>query len=90
MPCSQPCQLICLFSSGCGRDFKYDWVLGHTRLLHSLKTLAGGDEGLSLHSLRTVAGVEEGRFLQCLRTVAGGEEGVSLEDLRTLLQSYPS
>lgn len=79
-----------MFSSGYGRDFKYDWVLGHTRLLHSLKTLAGGDEGRSLHSLITVAGVEEGRFLQSLRTVADGEEGVSLEDLQTLLRSYPS
>ncbi|KAM2407617.1 hypothetical protein ACFX1X_026774 [Malus domestica] len=51
----------CLFHrKGYRRDFKYDWVLGQTRLLHSLKTLAGGDEGRLFHSL--ITGVEEGAY----------------------------
>ncbi|KAM1479147.1 hypothetical protein ACFX2I_026480 [Malus domestica] len=51
----------CLFHrKGYRRDFKYDWVLGQTRLLHSLKTLAGGDEGRLFHSL--ITGVEAGAY----------------------------
>ncbi|CAN6699301.1 unnamed protein product [Malus baccata var. baccata] len=50
----------CFLASGYRRDFKYDWVLGQTRLLQSLKTLAGGEEDRLFHSL--ITGVEEGAY----------------------------
>ncbi|TQD84450.1 hypothetical protein C1H46_029981 [Malus baccata] len=50
----------CFLASGYRSDFKYDWVLGQTRLLQSLKTLAGGEEDRLFHSL--ITGVEEGAY----------------------------